>query len=170
MLNSENGVEEMQTKNNHGVWYDAQTLGIAIYVDSFKLASQIVQKSLKRLDQQSNEAHLFPLELERTNALHYSCFNLLAFSVIAQLAENLGIDYWHIETVNHHSLQKAYEAILPFLSKEKKWDYLEITPFNPQDAYVTWYYANRKIGCTSCLASIQKSAGAKYQNMLIPLL
>jgi hypothetical protein len=170
MLHSENGVEELQTKNNHGVWFDAQALGIALYVDSIKLAGEIIKRSLNRLDQQSNEAHLFPLELERTNSLHYSCFNLLAFSVIAQLAENIGMNYWEIETLHHHSLHKAYDAILPYLNNEKKWTYPEITPFNPQDAYVTFYYANRKLNCDSCLGAIKKSAGEQYQFMLMPLL
>jgi Alginate lyase len=170
MLHSENGVEELQTKNNHGVWFDAQALGIALYVDSIKLAGEIIKRSLNRLDQQSNEAHLFPLELERTNSLHYSCFNLLAFSVIAQLAENIGMNYWEIETIHHHSLHKAYDAILPYLNNEKKWTYPEITPFNPQDAYVTFYYANRKLNCDSCLSAIKKSAGEQYQFMLMHLL
>lgn len=170
MLHSENGVEELQTKNNHGVWFDAQALGIALYVDSIKLAGEIIKRSLNRLDQQSNEAHLFPLELERTNSLHYSCFNLLAFSVIAQLAENIGMNYWEIETIHHHSLHKAYDSILPYLNNEKKWTYPEITPFNPQDAYVTFYYANRKLNCDSCLSAIKKSAGEQYQFMLLPLL
>ncbi len=170
MYHSKNGIEEYITKNNHGVWFDAQSLGIALYIDSTNFAKEIVKKSLTRLDQQSNADHLFPMELERTNSLHYSCYNLLAFSVIAQLAENLGIDYWQIETANHHSLQKAYEAILPYVLKEKPWKYQEITPLSAQDAYVTFYYANRKLSCINCLETIKKWEGDKYNYMLLTLL
>ena len=34
LQNSENGKEEMMANNNHGVWYDFQCLGIALYLDS----------------------------------------------------------------------------------------------------------------------------------------
>jgi hypothetical protein len=167
---SANGIEEMQTKNNHGVWYDAQTLAIALYVDSTQLAKRIVERSLQRLDQQSNAEHLFPLELERTNSLHYSNFNLNAFSVIAQLAKNLGINYWETETIHKHSLHKSYLALLPYLKNERAWTLQEITPYKYEEGYSLLYYAQKNIDCKDCLLFINQNSGNKSPYHLLQLL
>jgi hypothetical protein len=168
--NSPNGVEEKLTKNNHGIWYDAQCLGIALYVDNIQMSRDIVKRSLVRLDEQCNADHLFPLEMERTNSLHYSTFNLVAFSVLAQLAEKVGVNFWETETEHHHSLHKAYTALLPYLKKEKVWTLQEITPFDFQDGNVVLYYAYKKLNCIDCLEFIKKNTGDNYSYLLLQLL
>ena len=170
LQNSPNGIEEMQTKNNHGVWYDAQTLAIALYVDSTQMAKRIVERSLQRLDQQSNSDHLFPLELERTNSLHYSNFNLNAFSVIAQLAKSIGINYWETETLHNHSLYKSYMALLPYLKNERAWSFQEITPYKLEEGYSLLYYAKNNIDCKDCLLFINQNCGNKNPYLLLQLL
>ena len=82
------GKDEMNAKNNHGVWFDAQTLAIAQYVDSTKMANKIVQRAADRLAKQTDANNLFPYELERTTSLHYSVFIMNAFNIIAVLSEN----------------------------------------------------------------------------------
>jgi hypothetical protein len=166
---TENGKEEMMTKNNHGVWYDFQCLGIALYLDSNDLAKKIINRSLQRLDDQSNSDHLFPLELARTNSLHYSVFNLIAFSSIAQLAEKVGVNFWEKETMHQHSLKKSYVALLPYINKEKTWTGPEITPYYVEEAFSLFLHASEKYDCTSCKVSIQNFAGANYDNLLLRL-
>jgi hypothetical protein len=166
---TENGKEEMMTKNNHGVWYDFQCLGIALYLDSNELAKKIIDRSLQRLDDQSNSDHLFPLELARTNSLHYSVFNLVAFSSIAQLAEKVGVNFWEKETVHQHSLKKSYLALLPYIKKEKTWTGPEITPYYVEEAFNLLLHASEKYDCASCKVSIQNFAGDNYNNLLLQL-
>src|SRR4030095_7954175 len=95
MQTSKNGREEMSAKNNHGVWYDAQRLSMALFVDSTELAKRIVINAVDRLDTQMDENGSFPAEMERTTSLHYSCFVMNAFSQIAQMAEKTGFDFWN---------------------------------------------------------------------------
>ena len=166
---SENGLEEMKADNNHGVWYDFQCLGIALYLDSNELAKKIIDRSLQRLDDQSNSDHLFPLELARTNSLHYSVFNLVAFSSIAQLAEKVGVNFWEKETVHQHSLKKSYLALLPYIKKEKTWTGPEITPYYVEEAFNLLLHASEKYDCASCKVSIQNFAGDNYNNLLLQL-
>ena len=166
---SENGLEEMKADNNHGVWYDFQCLGIALYLDSNDLAKKIINRSLQRLDEQSNSEHFFPLELARTNSLHYSVFNLVAFSSIAQLAEKVGVNFWEKETVHQHSLKKSYTALLPYIKKEKTWTGTEITPYYVEEAFNLLLHASEKYDCTSCKVSIQNFAGENYKNLLLQL-
>jgi len=169
MLQSDNGKDEFQTKNNHGVWFDAQSLSIALFVDSLPLAKKIIDNALERLDQQSNNEGLFPLELERTNSLHYSCFNLLAFSVIAQLASDINVDFWHTTTKNNHSLQKAYEALVPYLTYQKQWQYPQISEFRSEESWVLLYLANKQWKNKNSSAYIHQQ-GFQYKTMLMHLL
>jgi hypothetical protein len=134
------------------------------------MSRDIVKRSLVRLDEQCNADHLFPLEMERTNSLHYSTFNLVAFSVLAQLAEKVGVNFWETETEHHHSLHKAYTALLPYLKKEKVWTLQEITPFDFQDGNVVLYYAYKKLNCNDCLEFIKKNTGDNYSYLLLQLL
>ena len=60
MNTSENGTGEKNAKNNHGVWFDAQSLAVATYVDSTDMAKRIVTRATTRLDKQMNNDGLFP--------------------------------------------------------------------------------------------------------------
>lgn len=166
---SANGKDELVAANNHGVWYDAQCLGIALYLDSNQLAHKIMNRALKRLNDQSNKDHLFPLELARTNSLHYSVFNLLAFNVIAQLAEKINNPIWNFETKEQHSLKKSYLALVPFLKREQKWPYDEITPFENEAGFNLLLTASQKMDCESCIISIKQMAGSNFESLLFNL-
>ncbi|MGI9139449.1 MAG: alginate lyase family protein [Sediminibacterium sp.] len=166
---SENGMDELVAKNNHGVWYDAQCLGIALYVDSTELAKKIINRALHRLNEQSNNDHLFPLELARTNSLHYSVFNLVAFNVIAQLSEKIGLNIWEYETSDKHSIKKSFLALMPYLKKEQKWTWDEITPYENESSFNLLLTASQKFECTSCQLALKQMAGNNYDQLLLNL-
>lgn len=166
---SDNGLDEQVAKNNHGVWYDAQCLSIALYLDSSHLAKNIINRSLKRLNDQSDKNHLFPLELARTNSKHYSVFNLLAFNVIAQLAEKINVNIWEYETVNQHSIKKSFMALLPYLTNEQKWTFDEITPYQNEGSYNLLLTASQKFNCVSCQLSLKQMAGPNFETLLLNL-
>lgn len=94
MQTSAEGKDELDAPNNHGIWYDAQRMSFALFVDSTALAKKIVANAMQRLDKQMDETGSFPHEMERTIALHYSGFALQAFFYVVQMAETIGINMW----------------------------------------------------------------------------
>jgi hypothetical protein len=157
------GIDEMNAKNNHGVWYDAQCLSMALFLDSSALADKIVLRAADRLDKQMDSTGLFPQELTRTTSLHYSVFILNAFYVVAQLCEQTHTNLWQ-------SLQKPTTAILPYLTKQKDWTGPQIHPFNFLDAVPLLLRAQTHYGCTSCPAAIQAITGPQSDHLLFILL
>ncbi len=74
-----------------------------------------------------------PHELERTTSWGYVNMNLSGFFKIARLAEHLSIDLWNYQTHDGKSLQKCVDWLLPYLKKEKAWDYKQIKKIEYSD-------------------------------------
>src|SRR5262249_17253441 len=134
MQTSENGIDEMDAPNNHGVWYDAQRLSLAFFLDSIDLAKKIVLNAEKRLDQQLDDHNRFPKEMERTTSLHYTVFAMTAFFTIAHMAENAGIDFWNYVSPSGKSLKKAFNELRPYLANEKKWEGQQIKNYDTEES------------------------------------
>ncbi len=164
------GLEEMNAKNNHGVWYDAQTLSMALFVDSMALANRIVLRAADRLDKQMDDNGFFPLELARTTSLHYSVFILNAFYIIAELSEQTRTNLWTLETGSGKSLKRSFEAILPFLTKEKTWPGPQIHEFNFFNAVPLLVGGSSKWNCPSCIGAIKNIQGENFDSALFHLL
>jgi hypothetical protein len=164
------GIDEMNAKNNHGVWYDAQCLSMALFLDSTALANEIVLRAADRLDKQMDSTGLFPQELTRTTSLHYSVFILNAFYVVAQLSEQTHTNLWALQTTSGKSLQKATTAILPYLTKQKDWTGPQIHPFNFLDAVPLLLRAHTQYGCSSCPDAIKAIVGAGNDKLIFNLL
>jgi hypothetical protein len=168
LYTSQIGIDELNAKNNHGVWFDAQALSLAVFVGDKVKANQIVNKAIDRLDVQMDKDGNFPLELERTTAFHYSVFILNAFNIIAQLSEKTNIDFWKTETKTGKSLTKGLQALLPYISKEKKWFGQQIKEFHYTDAYPLFIKGASKLNCTTCTETLKKIAGD--ENLIYRLL
>jgi Alginate lyase len=158
LITSDIGKDEMSAENNHGTWFDAQALSIALFIDSISASKTIIERAINRLDKQMDSLGFFPLELKRTNSLHYSIFTLNAFAIIAQLAEKAGIDLWSIHTASGKSLKKGLEAILPYITKAKPWFSNQIKEFNSSDAFQILLRGGTKLNCNSCAAELKKIA------------
>ncbi len=170
MQSSKVGLDEMKAKNNHGAWYDAQRLSIALFVNDMPQAKNIVQSALSRLDVQMNDEGLFPKELERTTSLHYSTFVMEAFLNIAQMSEKTGIDFWNATTPSGKNLALAFNALLPYLQKTKTWTLPQIKPFEDEEAYFILMDGAAHYKCTSCKKTVQQLAGEKADRLRIKLL
>jgi hypothetical protein len=164
---STNGKDELDANNNHGVWYDAQALTFANFIEDKEQAKKIIERATKRLDTQMNKDGFFPLELARTTSLH-STFIMNAFFIIAQQAQKIEVDFWNVETASGKSLRKALQAMLPFIIKEKKWTGPQIKPFDFKDGYALLIYGATKLNCTTCYDALKKIAGE--QNVIYRLL
>ncbi len=169
METSKIGIDERDAGNNHGVWYDATGLALANFTGNAELADKIIKRAVARLDNQMDDKGYFPLELERTTSLHYTAFILDAFTIIAQLSESTGTNFWTIRTKTNKSLEKGYETLFPYLSGTKVWEWKQIKPFTRSNAYQLLWKASSKYNCTSCKLSIQKNE-PEFEKMLINLL
>ena len=170
MQTSKIGIDEMNANNNHGAWYDAQRLSLALYIDSIDLAKRIIKNAAVRLDQQLNDEGLFPKELERTISLHYSTFVMNAFFNIATMAKHTGIDLWNHTTPSGKSLKKAFVALQPYIAKEKEWTGTQIKPFEYEDGYALLMDGAKQYNCKSCEQSVRTIAGDKAKRLQINLI
>jgi hypothetical protein len=164
------GLDELHAKNNHGVWYDAQCLSIALYLDSTQLADRIVLRAAGRLDTQMDPDGFFPLELKRTTSLHYSVFVLNAFYVIAQMSVQTSTNLWTWTSPSGKTLRKAFDVMLPYLDGDKPWTGPQIHPFEFKDAVPLLLRSAQRYGCTSCPGAIEKITGDKDHRLLSNLL
>ncbi len=158
---SKNGMEEKSALNNHGVWYEAQAITIAVYMNDIAKAKEIIERATKKLDVEMDEKGFFPLELDRTIALHYSTFILDAFYIIAQQAEKINIDFWKVQTASGKSLQKGLDAIYPYITLEKLWIGKQIKDYVIEDGFPLLIKSAGKLNCKSCYDSLVKLVSNK---------
>lgn len=163
------GKDEMAAKNNHGVWYDATNLAIALFVGDKELANRTVKSATERLEAEQDVNGFFPLELARTTSEGYSTFVLEAFTSIAQLSENTNLNFWTYKTNSGRSLEKGYRAMLPYWDGSKSWSYPQIKPFQVSNAYPCLWRAASRYDCNSCREIIKKN-DKDYLTLLINLL
>lgn len=161
MQTSRVGTDEMKAKNNHGAWYDAERLAMALYTGNMPLAKEVVQSAASRLDKQMLEDGSFPAEMERTISLHYTAFALEAFYKIAQMSEQTGFDFWNMKTPSGKSLQKAFETVKPFLANPSLWTGQQIKPFETEDAYPLLAASAVHYNCKDCIQIMKNTAGEK---------
>lgn len=127
LQNSKNGIDESTRKNNHGTWYDVQLVALLMFFDRLeeaKTALRTVKKN--RIDSQIAKDGKLPLELARTRPLHYSAYNLEAFTYLAYFGKKLNVDLWNYSPQNAGGIQDAYHFLYPYAKQELKWESTDI--------------------------------------------
>jgi hypothetical protein len=136
MQESRKGREENAAKNNHGTFYDVQSVSYALFVHRNDLAKQIAEAAKeKRIALQIESDGRQPLELRRTKAWSYSNMNLDGLLQLARLAENVGVDLWHYQTKDRRSVRAALDFLYPYAIGDQKWSYPQIGGFEPQSLF-----------------------------------
>jgi hypothetical protein len=135
MLNSKNGKEERAAKNNHGTWYFAQVVDFALFTGDKNKAAELATEGLKLLDLQIDAEGKQALELERTNALGYSTYNLQAWFRLALLADRAGVDIWQKKNKNGTGIRSAIDWMLPYALSKKAFPYQQLDKYNPSGFY-----------------------------------
>lgn len=151
MLTSKNGNEEHAAKNNHGTWFYMQAVDFALFTGNTTKAKELAEESKKRIDTQIDNDGKMPLELERTNALHYSIYNLQAWFNLAMLAEKVKVDLWQYKNMKGAGIRTAFDWLLPYALEQKKWDYQQIGGYNKNEFY------------TLLLQAVSKFKDSKYE-------
>lgn len=170
MQTSKIGRDELNAGNNHGAWYDAQRLSMALYIDSLDLAKRIVASAQDRLDKQLDAEGMFPEEMERTISMHYTSFVIEAFFNIAYMADKVGMDFWSYTSPGGKSLQKAFDTFGPYLLQEKEWKGQQIKPYDYEEAYPLLKSGAEHFKCKKCEQAIKNLAGDKAPRLRVHLL
>ncbi len=126
-------LQEKAATNNHGTWWDVQAAYYALYLGQTSLATQILTNVKNRINTQIESSGLQPLEATRTRPMHYFCFNLQAFFILARLAEFVNVDLWNYVGPQGQSLKKALDFIAPYADSSKHWSNVVDTSVVPFD-------------------------------------
>ncbi len=131
MRTSPIGLDEADEHNNHGTWYDVQTVSMALFTGQPALAKEILeQQTMKRISSQLDSSGAQPHELARTISWNYSVMNLDGFFQLAALADHVGIDLWNYVTPDGKSIKAAFQWLLPFAQNKKAWTHQQIKPIH----------------------------------------
>lgn len=134
MLTSPIGKDEADEHNNHGTYYDFQTIAFALFLQDKPLAKQLIeQNTYQRIQSQLKADGSQPHELARTLSWNYSVMNFKGFLGLALLAKNVDIDLWNYETTDGKSLKKAYQWLLPYAEGQKPWTFQQIKAMHKED-------------------------------------
>jgi hypothetical protein len=126
---SKNGKDERAADNNHGTWYDAQVAALALFVGDTAFAREVLDHDAKmRIAAQIAADGKQKLELERTRPLHYTLFNLDAFTQLAEMGRHVGVDLWHYTAPSGGSLRAALAFVAPYSDAGTPWPTPQVTP------------------------------------------
>ncbi len=129
LLTSAEGMDERKALNNHGMWYDAQVVALALFVGDTARASEVVREwTPARLAKQLAPDGSQPEELARTRPLHYSVFNLEAMTRLAELGRHVGVNLWTWRGDSAVDLRRATAYVAPYLNPTSKFAKPDIEP------------------------------------------
>jgi hypothetical protein len=89
---------------------------------------------------------------------------------VAQMRKPLNLDIWNYTTSKRKSLKIAYQALLPYISKEKDWEGEQIKPFEFQAAVPLLAQGITKYNCNECKESIKEILGEKFEKSVYNLI
>jgi hypothetical protein len=146
LINSKNGKDESNAKNNHGSWYDVQVVSIALFLDKIDLAKKYLEDvKTKRISLQIEVDGKQPLELVRTTSWQYSVFNLEALIKLAIIGAKVDVDLWKYESSKGGSIRKALDYVLPYALDIKAWKSEQIKDIKTSSLYPLLLAAKRNI-------------------------
>jgi len=124
MQSSPNGQDEKSATNNHGSFFDEMEAALALYTGQPALAKSIVlEASAARIDRQIRPDGSQPLELSRTLSWHYSMFNLMALTRLADVGRHMGVNLWSHTSPSGGSLGKAVDFLIPAATGAAAWSH-----------------------------------------------
>ncbi|MFE2425823.1 alginate lyase family protein [Streptomyces sp. NPDC059373] len=128
LLTSGNAADEAAATNNHGSFFDMQEAALALATGRTGLARDIVEAAeSKRLDSQLAADGSQPQEISRTRSWHYSTFNLVALTRLADIGRKVGVDLWHYTTPAGATLSRTVDYLLPAATGAADWSAPELS-------------------------------------------
>ncbi len=125
LLTNADARREAAARNNHGTLYDVQKIHFALFVGDTRLAGRTAEAAKKRrIAAQIGPDGAQPYELKRSQALHYSQYNLLALFKLATRATHAGVDLWSYQSRRGASIRRALDFLIPYLEQHgRDWPY-----------------------------------------------
>jgi len=123
---SQFGIDETAAMNNHGTFAILQSAALALFVGNKHLAKEKVQLTLSRIKDYIQPNGSQPLELVRTRSWHYSTFDLVAYTRLADIGQKVGVDVWRYRGAGGQSIEGAINFIIPTATGESQWPYPEL--------------------------------------------
>ncbi|WP_312501667.1 alginate lyase family protein [Lacrimispora sp.] len=123
MLTDENGIEEMNTDNNHSVCFFMQAAVFSLFTDNEVIAGFCREHFKNVLLKQMNTDGSFPRELARTKPYNYSIFivdNLVTICHVLSTPEDV---LWNYEDSEGRSIRKAIDFLFPYVIDKSRWPY-----------------------------------------------
>ncbi len=120
----QNGIDEMNAKNNHGTCWVMQVASFATLTENKDMLEfcKLRYKNVL-LPNQMAEDGSFPLELSRTKPYGYALFNLDAMTTICQILSTEGDNLWEYTTEKGLNMKKGLEFMYPFIKDKSAWTY-----------------------------------------------
>jgi hypothetical protein len=124
----------------------------------------------KRVNEQIDAGGSQPLELERTRPIHYSLFNLGAFTALAELARHVDVDLWHYHNRKKAGIIEALSFIAPYATGERQWSKPDIAPIEQEERAIALRRAGAVLRDTA-FASAARVAGTPNarENLFYPV-
>ena len=119
-----NGLDEMNTKNNHATCWAMQVASFAKLVED-KETLDFCRERYKNilLPNQMADNGSFPLELERTKPYGYALFNLDAMVTLVQILSTEDDNLWEYKTEKGLSIRDGIQFMYPFIKDKGTWTY-----------------------------------------------
>jgi len=121
MLTDENGIQEMNKDNNHGVCFFVQAAAFALFTDNERIVDFCREHYKKRLLMQEAADGSFPRELGRTKPYNYSIFVVDNMVSLCHLLSKPEDNLWEYESPEGKSIRKALDYITPYILDKKSW-------------------------------------------------
>ena len=120
----QNGIDEMNAKNNHGTCWVMQAASFARLTENKDILNfcKLRYKNVL-LPGQMAENGSFPQELERTKPYGYALFNLDAMATICQILSEKDDNLWEYTTLDGLNIKKGLEFMYPYVVDKSKWPY-----------------------------------------------
>lgn len=112
LRNSVFGQTEMQSKNNHGTWYDLQVVTFSRFVGQEDFARDYLEKVTRsRISTQISISGRQRYETRRPRPLHYSIYNLSGLIKLALHGRALGVNFKETEGWFSGGLEDAFRNL-----------------------------------------------------------
>ncbi|MFF1294758.1 MULTISPECIES: alginate lyase family protein [unclassified Streptomyces] len=127
LAHSDFGTQEAAATNNHGTFYDLLLAGLAYATGDKGLARRtVLDARARRIAPQIAADGSQPQELARTRSWHYSTFDLVAYSRLADIGRHVGVDLWAYRGPDGQGLFKAVDYLLPAATATAPWPHPEL--------------------------------------------
>ena len=104
LAKSEQGGRAVTAGNNIGTWTHLLVVSLSLFAGNFAIAAAQLNNASLRLVAQCDVIGLQAAELSRARPLHYSLFNLTAWTLLANLGRSVGFDLWNYRGIEGQSI------------------------------------------------------------------